>query len=191
LAALVWVLHQRIEPKYKWLCVAILIVGGGVAFYLRFAGYFEKGATSASARFSYWRVAVQVAMDRPLFGSGPGTFQRPYALAKPAAAEMSRLVHNDYLQQASDAGWVAFAAYAVWVGGLLWFLYPRSRPNPFRFALWLGFASWCAHSFFEFSLYIPALAWTAFTLAGILLGLPTEENRSTAGASPATQGKAL
>ena len=40
--------------------------------------------------------------------------------------------------------------------------------------------AWLAQGCVEFGLYIPALAWTAFTLAGTLAGLPNMEadNRS-------------
>ena len=185
-----WVFNQRVSTKFKWLAGAgVLAVGAGI-FLVRFSGYLEKGATSAAARVEYWKVAWQVAIDHPLFGSGPGTFQRPYALAKPAEAEMTRLVHNDFLQQASDAGWVALLAYLVWVVGLLWVLLPRVRHSPLYFALWLGFAGWCAHSAVDFCLYVPPAAWTAFTVAGLLLGSGLG-NGSTRDPAPGTEKQAL
>jgi hypothetical protein len=38
------------------------------------------------------------------------------------------------------------------------------------FVLWLGFLGWSLHSFFEFHLYIPSIAWTTFLFAGIIHG---------------------
>jgi hypothetical protein len=38
------------------------------------------------------------------------------------------------------------------------------------FALFAGLAAWFIQGFGEFSLYIPALAWLAFTLMGALVG---------------------
>ena len=185
-----WVFNQRVSTKFKWLAGAGVMVAGAGIFLVRFSGYLEKGATSAAARLEYWKVAWKVAIDHPLFGSGPGTFQRPYALAKPPEAEMTRLVHNDFLQQASDAGWIALIAYAAWVGGLLWVLFPRVRHDPLRFALWLGFAGWCAHSAVDFCLYVPPAAWTAFTVAGLLLGFGVG-NGSTRGPETGTQRQLL
>jgi hypothetical protein len=37
------------------------------------------------------------------------------------------------------------------------------------FAIWLGLLGWSLQELFEFGLYIPALAWTAFGLLGWLL----------------------
>jgi len=42
-------------------------------------------------------------------------------------------------------------------------------------ALFAGVLAWFIQGFGEFSLYIPALAWTAFTLMGCLAGLATFE----------------
>ena len=90
------------------------------------------------------------------------------------------MVHNDYLEQASDAGWPAAVFYLSWVGLLLGtlgrFYARRGRTNedgvwdPLPLAIWLGLLGWFLQSFAEFTLYIPALAWLAFLLAGMLLG---------------------
>jgi O-antigen ligase len=81
---------------------------------------------------------------------------------------MARLAHNDYLQQASDSGWVGFLAYLVWIGGIITLMF-RSGADPVAQAGFLGLAGWFSQGLVEFSLYIPALAWTAFTLAGLLV----------------------
>ena len=148
-----------------------VVLGLGV-FAVRFHHYFEAGATSAGARFDYWRAAVQTTAAHPLFGTGPGTFQRPYARLKSPDSEMARLTHNDYLEQFSDSGILGGLAYTAWivlaltvVGKKLW----RSDDH-FSFAIFLGLVGWFAQGFGEFSLYIPALAWTAFTLLGSIIG---------------------
>jgi hypothetical protein len=160
------------SKKLKFLAVAtILFLGLGI-FAVRFHNYFAAGATSVGARFDYWRAAVQTTASNPLFGSGPGTFQRPYAQLKSPTAEMARLTHNDYLEQFSDSGIVGGLAYSAWIflalsiiGKNLW-----SERDLFSFALFAGVLAWFAQGFGEFSLYIPALAWTAFTLLGGLVG---------------------
>ena len=43
--------------------------------------------------------------------------------------------------------------------------------NHVRFALFIGLLGWFAQGTGEFGLYIPALAWTAFTLLGCVLAL--------------------
>jgi hypothetical protein len=43
--------------------------------------------------------------------------------------------------------------------------------NQFIFATFIGLLGWFVQGIGEFSLYIPALAWTAFILLGCLLAL--------------------
>ena len=199
------------------LVTCILLIGLG-CFFAKYVGFFKKGATSVSARFDYWNAALHTAVQHPLFGTGPGTFARPYASIKRPESEMTRLAHNDYLEQASDSGWLGFIAYAAFLAGTVvytgryMFRFPldkrppressslvlqskneskqkpstmqRTEPelphDPDLFPVWLGFLGWSLQGLFEFSLYIPALAWPAFAFAGLLLGkLPKYQNQST------------
>jgi hypothetical protein len=149
--------------------VSVLILGLGV-FAVRFHNYFSAGATSVGARFDYWRAAAQTAVAHPVFGTGPGTFQRPYAQLKSPNAEMARLVHNDYLEQFCDSGVVSGAIYIAWIilalkitGAKVW-----RTSKPVYFAIFAGLTGWLAQGLGEFGLFIPALAWVAFTLLGSL-----------------------
>ena len=158
------------------LAVLIGLVGLGVAAFVgRHGAYFEKGASSLSARFDYWRAAGQMIRQRPLLGYGPGTFQRQYANLKPADAEMAKLAHNDYLQQGSDSGLPALLSYAAFIFGSVLLLYPRGHLSIVRFCLWLGVFTFAAQGLTEFALYIPGLAWTFFLFLGCLWG--TQPNR--------------
>jgi O-antigen ligase len=157
--------------------VALVVIGGLGVFGVRFHKYFAGGATSASARFDYWRAALQTAEHNPAFGTGPGTFQRPYSRLKSPAAEMARLTHNDYLEQFSDSGLVGGLSYAVWIVLALVFVGRRFWPrgDPLNVAIFAGVAAWYAQGLGEFGLYIPGLAWVAFTLLGGLVGLAAIE----------------
>ena len=86
---------------------------------------------------------------------------------------MARLTHNDYLEQFSDSGLVGGLTFTAWVilalaviGWKVW-----RKGDGIDFALFAGLLGWLAQSFGEFGLYIPALAWLAFTLLGGLIGL--------------------
>ena len=157
--------------RLKWAAlIAVTVIGLGI-FAVRFHSYFDAGATSVGARFDYWRAAVETTFKHPLLGTGPGTFQRPYAQLKSPDAEMARLTHNDYLEQFSDSGIIGGTLYGAWIvlslltiGRCVW----RSG-DPASFAIFLGVCAWFIQGFGEFSLYVPALAWTAFTLLGCLL----------------------
>ena len=163
--------------RWKLIALAVLLVLGLTAFAVKFRSYFAAGATSVGARFDYWRAATRTAADHPWFGTGPGTFQRPYAQLKSPDAEMARLVHNDYLEQFSDSGLVGGLTYLAWITLLITLLARKWAPakDPLMFALFLGLIGWFAQGFVEFGLYIPALAWTAFALAGTVIAAPRTE----------------
>jgi O-antigen ligase len=159
--------------RLKFTALAIVAILGLGIFAVRFHSYFAAGATSASARLDYWRAAVQTTAKNPLVGTGPGTFQRPYAQMKSPDAEMARLTHNDYLEQFSDSGFPGGIFYGAWIvlalttiGKRIW-----KTENQIVFAIFIGLLGWFVQGVGEFSLYIPALAWTAFTLLGCSLAL--------------------
>ena len=155
------------------LAVATMVLVAGLAgFFWKYSGFFHKGATSVSARFDYWHAAVQTAKTHPVFGTGPGTFFIPYSAIKRPESEPSRLVHNDYLEQASDSGIPALLAYGAFIVGALILTFKRTAREPLAFAVWLGLLGWALQSLLEFGLYIPALAWPAFTLFGWLVARP-------------------
>jgi len=229
------------SKRLKFAMVAAVLVLGFGVFALRFHHYFAAGATSAGARFDYWRAAAQTTATHPWFGTGPGTFQRPYAQLKSPASEMARLAHNDYLEQFSDAGIPSGLAYGAWIflalaalARRLWHseafpshpchqneassnepfscssrrkeapsvptergksplksaamrvrvheVPPAAQPKAsddgsrssfdaqLSFAIFLGLLGWFAQGLGEFGLFVPALAWTAFTLVGCLIG---------------------
>jgi O-antigen ligase len=196
---LVGVVLLRLDwsKKLKFMAVAMVIVLGLGIFALRFHHYFAAGATSAGARFDYWHAAAQITAANPLFGTGPGTFSQPYERIKASESEMARLAHNDYLEQFCDSGVVGGLAYTAWVlvamamaGRKEWpkpvaagdFRPEKRTKRPFagqftleeggtiQFAIFLGLLGWFAQELGEFGLYVPALAWTAFTLLGCLVG---------------------
>lgn len=163
-------LHVPGAPRLKLLLVGVVIALGLTAFGIKFRSYFAKGATSVSARVDYWTAATGNAREHPVFGTGPGTFSKIYGARKRPESEMAKLAHNDFLQQASDSGWVGALLYSgFWFVSLVG-LYRYSRSSGLAFALWIGLLGWGVQSVFEFGLYIPALAWNGFWLWGGLWG---------------------
>ncbi len=171
--------------RLKWAVFFIVLLVGLGIFVFRFHNYFAAGATSAGARLDYWRAAAQTTAGHPLFGTGPGTFQRPYVQLKSPEAEMARLAHNDYLEQLSDSGIPGGAFFAAWI---LLALAITGRQilkisNTIHFAVFIGLLGWFIQGIGEFSLYVPALAWIAFTLLGCLLGVSGNQIDKSAAAN--------
>ena len=84
---------------------------------------------------------------------------------------MARLTHNDYLEQFSDSGILGGIFYTAWVLLALLMIGKKAwrSDSLVTFGAFAGLLGWFAQGIGEFSLYIPALAWTAFTLLGSLL----------------------
>ncbi len=168
------VLRVPFNRRLKLVLVCLVLAGGLAGFGLRYAGFFRKGATSVVARFDYWHAAFKTAVAHPVFGTGPGTFAKPYSQLKRPESEMARLVHNDYLEQASDSGWPGALAYTGFIFAALVYSYPRrtgppGEPLSLDFAVWLGLLGWALQSLFEFGFYLPALTWPALAMLGWLL----------------------
>jgi hypothetical protein len=168
---LVGLLQLPFRREFKTLLVVAVVVGGLAGFFVKFSGYFAKGATSVGARLEYWRAGWKTALSHPLVGAGPGTFSVSYRKLKPPQAEMAQLTHNDYLEQACDSGFPGALAYLTFVAGSVAGLYRRCRRDLLQFAVWLGLLGWALQSGLEFGLYIPAVGWTAFWLLGWLWGV--------------------
>jgi O-antigen ligase len=148
-----------------------LVIAGTAGFVARYLGFFQRGATSVVARFDYWTAACKNIAMNPVLGSGPGTFATVYLELKSPEAEMARLVHNDYLQQASDSGvpagllFTGFMIWVLWVSRWAW-----TRGGWTAFGAWLGLGVFALQSGVEFGFYVPATAWCWFALAGWLVG---------------------
>jgi hypothetical protein len=183
LTGLVASLYLPVKRQFKLMLVGTALALGLAGFFVKYSGFFKKGAPSVHARFDYWKAAVQTVADKPVCGSGPGTFAIAYAKVKKPESEMARLTHNDYLEQASDSGVPGMILYTALVAGVLAGAVRKGDRDWVRRAVWLGVLGWALQSFVEFGLYIPALAWPAFTFMGWLLGQGS--NPSTDGAPAA------
>jgi O-antigen ligase len=180
LLGIVTLLQFPFGKRFKLVIAAAVLAAGLGGFFWKYSTFFQKGATSVSARFDYWQAASHTAARHPVFGTGPGTFFIPYMEIKRPESEPARLVHNDYLEQASDSGVVGFLSYAAFiVTGLAW-TFKKCRPsfnvpnsdaqqNWLLFGIWLGLVGWALQGFIEFGLYIPGEAWPAFALFGWLM----------------------
>lgn len=187
--SLVALLHLQFAKRLKLALVGVILVVGLTGFALKYAGFFERGAKSVTARFDYWEAAAKTALAHPVFGTGPGTFSVAYKAIKRPESEMSRLAHNDYLQQASDSGVIGFVAYAVFIAASLVRGWPgwgnsANSGSRIRFSIWLGFLGWSLQCLLEFSLYIPALAWCSFTWLGWMLGTAKPIDKAPPGVYP-------
>ena len=126
LLGLLALLRVPFSRRLKLVLVTGVLLAGLAGFFWKYAAFFQKGATSVSARFDYWQAAARTTKDEPVFGTGPGTFAIAYQKIKRPESEMARLVHNDYLEQASDSGVPGLLAYALFIVCALVWSFPKA-----------------------------------------------------------------
>ena len=176
-------LAQPFPKQLKVAITTVVLLAGIGGFAVKYAGYFQKGATSVGARFDYWTAAVKLTKERPILGHGPGAFGQGYQRLKAPESEPTRLVHNDYLEQACDSGLPGLALFLAWILGslvLVWRKGMAPTASGLTLAVSLGLIGLALQAFVEFSFYIPALAWTFLLLLGWIIGTPMAQTASTA-----------
>jgi O-antigen ligase len=122
--------------------------------------------------------------DFPLFGTGLGTFKYAYFLYGKEAGWVDH-AHNDYVENLADMGALASAAFfallAVLVFSLVRMWIRRRHPEVKPVVLGVLTALFAAffHSFFDFSLRIPANAFLFLILLALGLKLVTHRHEFT------------
>ena len=135
-----------------------------------------------SSRGDYWRVAWAAWKERPLTGTGAGTFQYTWLEGRPDLKGVKQ-VHNVYLEQGTETGLFAFVALLSFVavlvgytGGAIW----RSGPQGERRLLLAGLGSalmvYLVSSAFEWHWYLPASTLFFFILAAVAVKFASRED---------------
>jgi hypothetical protein len=144
-----------------------------------------------SSRGDYWRVAWVAWKERPLTGTGAGTFQYTWLEDRPGLMGVKQ-VHNVYLEQGTETGLFAFLALLGFVavlvgysGRAVW----RSGPQGERRLLLAGLVSallvYLVSSAFEWHWYLPASTLFFFILAAVAAKFASREDWGAAEAPSA------
>jgi O-Antigen ligase len=145
-----------------------------------------------SSRGDYWRVAWEAWEERPLTGTGAGTFQYTWLEDRPGFKGVKQ-VHNVYLEQGTETGLFAFLALLGFVvvlvgytGRAAW----RSSQQGVRRLLLAGLCSalvvYLVSSAFEWHWYLPASTLYFFILAAVAVKFASRED--WAAEAPPAQG---
>ncbi len=147
-----------------------------------------------SSRGDYWRVAWAAWKERPLTGTGAGTFQYTWLEDRPGLKGVKQ-VHNVYLEQGTESGLFAFlallgfvAVLVAYTGRAVW----RSGPLGERRLLLAGQGSalivYLVSSAFEWHWYLPASTLFFFVLAAVAVKFASREDWGAAEAPAADSG---
>lgn len=130
LPVMLWVAYRQISSKKLILALLAIIVmsylcSAKVLHSDIFDRTFQVGSSSqagelskdpsTSARLMLWQSTINIAKDNPVFGTGWGTFVAHYpAYRSPLEySTYGEFTHNDYLQLASEGGFIALILLLV------------------------------------------------------------------------------
>jgi O-antigen ligase len=145
---------------------------------------FLTGNYIEGGRVDYWSNSLAMFSDFPVFGTGLGTFKYAYFLYGKEAGWVDH-AHNEYVENLADMGALAalafFALLAVLAFSLLRMWVARRHPEVKPAVLGVLTALFAAffHSFFDFSLRIPANAFLFLMLLALGLKLVTHRHEFT------------
>jgi hypothetical protein len=184
-------------------CVGVVVVvegygGLGAAYQTLFSNPNQTGnvgqrlvSLGIGFREDYWRVAWEAWKERPLTGTGAGTFQYTWLHDRPGVQGVKQ-VHNLYLEQGTETGVFAFLALVGFVAVLLGYTGKavwRTGPEGERRLLLAGLVSalavYLVSSFFEWHWYLPASTMFFFILAAVAVKFASREDWGVADAAPA------
>ncbi len=131
-------------------------------------------------RQDYWKVGWEAWKERPLTGTGAGTFKYTWLENRPVAQGVQQ-VHNLYLEQGTETGVFAFLALVGFVGTLVGYSARATwRSRGERRLLLAGLTSalvvYFVSSFLEWHWYLPGSTLFLFFLAGITAKFACKED---------------
>jgi len=133
----------------------------------------ELTDSAGTYRGYIWKSSIALVRERPLFGSGPGTFAGAFEPYNDRYAELVNdpsiyvdFAHNDYLQIAVERGLVTLALHLAFLVSLAVRAIRRADRHPLLIVWIAGFAGYLTHLFFAFSIGI--LSPLFWVWAGIL-----------------------
>lgn len=131
-----------------------------------------SGEPSLASRLAIWKGALRMAADRPVFGTGIGTFMWAFPRYRPEGLNViANFAHNDYLNIAAEMG-AASLFTALWMlAAVIKSGLSKTLREPIRFGCAIGVLSLSLHGFVDFNFHIPAnmllfTVYAAFIMSG-------------------------
>ena len=177
-ASLFFVMLTPIKLKYKISFAALIAVGSLLMITTDLA---ERSLASMDVRFDYYRAAMKMFFNNPLFGTGWGDFFHEYTTLKTFPGdEAPHTPHNFILSFASQAGLFGLLSTLLVLTAPFYLFFRKFRKGlrqvsaDDRVWQWLniaiitGWAGWAIHSLVDFNMKIPGSVATAITMLLIM-----------------------
>ncbi len=185
--------------RRPWLVRGLALAGAGLMvaaalmlppIRVRLVSAFGWQNHSMRFRWYTWQGSAEMIKAKPWLGHGAGTFE--WSFPRYAVAGYTRQAHQSFLQLAAECGVPALVAGLVW-GVLVVMRLGRglARGRPSLLSGLVGVAAIAAllasslQALVDYAWYVPAVGAAFFALAGLALGMGTEEAPVSDEATPA------
>jgi hypothetical protein len=118
-----------------------------------------------SARFDYWRVAIEAFANHPLLGAGSSGFAVEWQRERPYP-EPAKDAHSLYVETPGELGIGGLAALVLFVGGVA---LCAARPRPLAAGAAAALTVWAVHAGLDWDWEMPAVSLVAILLAGMVV----------------------
>jgi len=158
---------------------------------------FDKQDPSINTRLLMWKTTFEMIKDRPILGSGVGTFKmnyldyqadfiknNPYYIKYSGKAGEA---HNEYLQIWAELGIIGLGILLLIIFTfykLVWEFFKEEKNSKKKLmclGLFLGINCFLIHSLFTFPLHVPTLGSTFFVIFGLTVVYIKDFNLSKIG----------
>jgi O-antigen ligase len=146
----------------------------------------SKLDTSWSGRTDLWKSTLEMIGERPLLGSGPGTWKWFFPKHRDPQDQLEvDYAHQDVLHLISDYGFVGLALVLAIFVCFFWHAIRISRSEnsseqrSFAVGSGIAVASMLVHSWLDFNLHIPANALLLVTIMGMTMGIEVKGTEKT------------
>jgi O-antigen polymerase len=156
----------------------------GTAYFL----YHFKQASS-EGRLMVWKISLDLAAQKPIFGQGTFTFEKTYNLAqanyfqsgKATADEVFSAAHirvpyNDYLLSFIEGGSIGFLLFVAFIGSLLWLFRNKTKDDLIVRTAYTGVLAFSIMSLFNSQYYVTSVVAVLIFYAGLLCSISEVKN---------------
>lgn len=138
--------------------------------------------SSAQARFHFWKDAMKIVKENPVFGLGGGAFEETFRHYQ-SYFYSSTQVHNHYLQMWTEVGTVGLLiviGLCVFYMLTVWRLWWKGKDQETNLLVWSMFAAAVSlglHAFLDFDLSLSSIMIVLFAMFGLTRGIERYHNR--------------
>jgi len=188
-------LFPRVLNIVKWYYWTGILLAGLLAFWLfgqkmliRLVHSFGSTHDSVGndGRWMIWKDSIHIIESNPLFGWGPGCFQKIFAFFKePSFIYKIEYAHNDYIESLVETGFSGLFFWIVMIGTSIGYLLYRQRLLQSRLrktlcnAAFLSAFGMLFHAFFDFPFQMGGLSLTFAAFLGLGFASIDESNHHT------------